>query len=228
MSDSLRHHGLQHTRLLCPSPTPRACSNSCPLSQWCLSTISSSVVPFSSCLQPFPASGSFPTSHVFASGGQSIQASASVSVLPVNIQDWFSLWLTGLISLQSKELNMKLTEQMLSSQGISSQTGPVLSEEPTGGVREKGLRFLKRVNTKDQPSWPLYSISSSQQSYEVEIATMLQMRKLRLCKVDLTKVTQQDRSPALSDSNVSAFSSEPTGSQSPDSEEQYQHQLGTS
>ena len=117
---------------------------------------------------------------------------------------------------------------MLSSQGISSQTGPVLSEEPTGGVREKGLRFLKQVNTKDQPSWPLYSISSSQQSYEVEIATMLQMRKLRLCKVDLTKVTQQDRSPALSDSNVSAFSSVPIGSQSPDSEEQYQHQLGTS
>ena len=151
VSDSLWPHGLQHTRLLCPSPTPRARSNSCSSSQWCHPTISSSVVPFSSCPQSFPASGSFPTSQLFASGGQSIGASASASVLPMNIQDWFSLWLTGLIPLQSG-LNMKLTEQMLSSRGISPQIGPVLSEEPTGGVREKGLRFLKPVNTKDQPS----------------------------------------------------------------------------
>ena len=95
-------HGLQHARLPCPSPTPGACSNSCPSSQWCHSTISSFVIPFSSCLQSFPASGSFPMSQFFASGGQSIEASASALVPPMNIQDWFSLGLTGLISLQSK------------------------------------------------------------------------------------------------------------------------------
>ena len=83
------------------SPTPRACSNSSPLSQWCHPTISSSVVPFSSCPQSFPASGSFPISQFFTSGGQSIGVSASASVLPMNIQDWFPLGLTGLISLQS-------------------------------------------------------------------------------------------------------------------------------
>ena len=89
VSDSLEPHGLQHARLPCPSPTPRACSNSCPLSRWCHPTISSSVVPFSSCLQSFPASGSFPVSQFFISGGQSIGVSASASVLPMNIQDWF-------------------------------------------------------------------------------------------------------------------------------------------
>ena len=102
MSKSLQPHRLQHTRLPCPSPTPRPCSNSCSLSQQCHPTISSSVVPFSSCLQSFPAAGSFPTSQFFASDGQSIGASASASVLPMNIQDWFPLGLTGLISLQSK------------------------------------------------------------------------------------------------------------------------------
>ena len=105
MSDSLRTHGLQHTRLPCTSPTPGAYSNSCPLSQWCHPTIYSSVVPFSSCLQSFPPSGSFPRSQFFASGGQSIGVSASASVLPMNIQDWFPLGLSGLISLQSKELS---------------------------------------------------------------------------------------------------------------------------
>ena len=85
MSNSLRPHGLQHARLPCPSPTPGTCSNSCPLSQWCHPTISCSVIPFSSCLQSFPASGSFPMSQFFASGGQSIGVSASVSVLPMNI-----------------------------------------------------------------------------------------------------------------------------------------------
>ena len=102
VSDSLWPHGLQHSRLPCPSPTPRACSNSCPLSCWCHPTISSSVIPFSSCLQSFPSSGSFPMSQFFTSGGQNIGASASASVLPMNIQDWFSWGLTGLISLQSK------------------------------------------------------------------------------------------------------------------------------
>ena len=105
VSDSLWPHGLWHTRLPCPSPTPRACSNSSPLSQWCHPTISSSVIPFSSCLQSFPASGSFPMSQLFASGGQSIGASASASVLPMNIQDWFPLEWTGWISLQSKGLS---------------------------------------------------------------------------------------------------------------------------
>ena len=90
VSDSLRLHGLQHSRLPCPSPTPGACSNSYPLSQWCNPAISSSVVPFFSCLQSFPASGSFPISQFLTSGGQSIEVSASASVLPMNIRDWFS------------------------------------------------------------------------------------------------------------------------------------------
>ena len=108
VSDSLQPHGLHHTRLPCPPPTPRAYSNSCPSSQWCHPIISSSVVPFSSCLQSFPASGSFPMSQFFSSGGQSIGASASASVLPTNIQDWFPLGLTVWISLQSAEINTPL------------------------------------------------------------------------------------------------------------------------
>ena len=105
MSDSLWPHGLQHVTHPCPSPSPRVCSNSCPLSQWCHPTISSSVAPFSSCLQYFPASGSLPMSWLFTSGGQSIGNSASASVLPMNTQGWFPLGLTGLISLQSKWLS---------------------------------------------------------------------------------------------------------------------------
>ena len=105
MSDSLRPHGSQHARPPCPSPTPRVNSNSRPLSQWCHPTVSSSVVPFSSCLQSFPASGSFQMSQLFASDGQSIGVSASASVLPMNIQGWFPLGWTGWISLQSKELS---------------------------------------------------------------------------------------------------------------------------
>ena len=91
MSDSLRPHGLQHARLPCPSPTPRACSDSCPSSWWCHPTISSSFVPFSSSLQSFPASGSFPMSQFFESDGQSTGVSASAPVFPINIQDWFPL-----------------------------------------------------------------------------------------------------------------------------------------
>ena len=104
MSNSLWPHGLQHARFPCPSPTPGAYSNSCPSCWWCHPTISSSVIPISSHLQSFPAVGSFPMSGFFTSGGQSIGASASASVLPMNIQDWFRLGLTGLISLQSKGL----------------------------------------------------------------------------------------------------------------------------
>ena len=96
VSDSLWPHGLLHAR---PSPTPRVLPNSCPLSQWCHPTISSSVVPFSSCPQSFPASGSFPKSQFFTSGGQSIGVSASTSVLPMNTQDWSPLGWTGWISL---------------------------------------------------------------------------------------------------------------------------------
>ena len=98
-------HGLQHARLSCPSPSFGACSNLCPLRRWCHPAISSSVITFSCCLRSFPASWSFPVSRLFASGDHSIGASASASVLPVNIQDWFSLGLTGLIFLQSKGLS---------------------------------------------------------------------------------------------------------------------------
>ena len=105
VSDSLQPHGLRHTRPPCPSPTPGAYSNSCPLTRWCHPIISSSVVPFSSCLQSFPASGSFPVSQLFESGGQSIGVSASISVLPMNTQDWSPLGWTGWISLQSKGLS---------------------------------------------------------------------------------------------------------------------------
>ena len=101
MSDSLRPHGLEHARPPCPSPTPGVYSNLYPSSWWCHPTISSSVVPFSSCLQSFPASGSFQMSQFFVSGGQSIGA----SVLPMNIQDWFPLGWTVWISLQSKGLS---------------------------------------------------------------------------------------------------------------------------
>ena len=105
LSDCLQPHGLQHARPPCLSPTHRVYTNSCPSSWWCHPIISSSVVPFSSCLQSFPASGSFPRNQVFASGGQNIAVSASASVLPMNIQDWFPLGWTCWIPLQSKGLS---------------------------------------------------------------------------------------------------------------------------
>ena len=105
MSNSLWPHEPQHARPPCPSPTPKACSNSCPLSRWCYPTISSPVVPFSSCLQSFPASGSFPMSQFFIPGGQITGASASASVLPMSIQYWFPLGWTSWLSLQSKGLS---------------------------------------------------------------------------------------------------------------------------
>jgi len=109
MPDSLQPHGLQHTRPPCPSPTPEACSNPCPSSQWCHPTISSSVVLFSSCLQSFPETRSFLMSLFFTTVGQSIGASGSDSVLTMNIQDWFPLALTGWIILQSKGLSRVLS-----------------------------------------------------------------------------------------------------------------------
>ena len=105
MSNALRPHQLKHARPSCPSPTPGVYSNSCPLSQWCHPTISPSVLPFSSHLQSFPASRSFPTSQFFASSGQSIEVSASASVLPMNVQDWLPLGCIGCICLLSKGLS---------------------------------------------------------------------------------------------------------------------------
>ena len=130
MSDSLRPYGLQHTRLPCQSPTPRACWNSCPSSQRCHPNISSSVIPFSFCLPSFPASGSFPMSWLFASSGQSIGASASASVLPVNIQDWFPLGCTAWISLQSKRLSRDFSNTTVQKHqffGIQHSFGPALT-----------------------------------------------------------------------------------------------------
>ena len=109
LSNSLCIHGLQHAKPPCASPTPRVYSDSCPLSQWCHPTISSSVVTFYSCLQSFPASGSFQMSQLFTSEGQRTWVSASASVLPMNIQDWFPLWWTVWISLQSKGLSRVFT-----------------------------------------------------------------------------------------------------------------------
>ena len=130
MFDSLQPHGLYHARPPCPSPGPRACSNSCPSSQWCHPAISSSVIPFSSCLQSFLASGSFPMSQFFTSGGQSIGASASALVLPMNIQDWFPLGLTGWISLQSKGLSRVFSNTTVQKHqffGAQLSCGPTLT-----------------------------------------------------------------------------------------------------
>ena len=127
VSDSLWPHGLYHSQFPCPSPSPKVCSNSYPLSQWCHPTFSASVIPFFSCLQSFPASGSFLISWLLASGGQSIQASVSASVLLMKIQDWFPLGLTSLISLKSKGLsrvfsNTTLRKQQFFSAQPSSQS----------------------------------------------------------------------------------------------------------
>ena len=128
-SDSLWPQELKNARLPYPSPTPRPCSNSCPLRPWCHSTISSSVVPFSSCFQSFPALRYFLMIRPFASGGQNIGASASALVLPLKIQDWFSLGLTGLISLQSKGLKFYPTPQFKSINSLvrSLLYGPALT-----------------------------------------------------------------------------------------------------
>ena len=130
MSDSLRPHGLQHTRAPCLSSTPGGYPNSCPLSQWCHLTISSSVIPIFTCLQSFPASGSFPMSQLFVSGGQSIGVSALTSVLPMNIQDWSPLGWTGWISLQSKGLSRvfsNTTVQTINSSVLSFLYSPTLT-----------------------------------------------------------------------------------------------------
>ena len=122
VSNSLRPHELQHTRLPYPTSSPRACSNSCPLSWWCHQNISSSIIPFSSCLQSFPASGSFPMSQFFASGGQSIGPSALASVLPMNIQERFSLGLTGLISVLSEWFSRVFSSTTIQTHHFGAQT----------------------------------------------------------------------------------------------------------
>ena len=130
VSDSLRPHGLQHPRLPCLLLSPTVCSNLCPLSQWCHSTISSSAAPFSSCPQSFPASGSFQVSWLFTSGGQSIGALASTSVLPTTIQGWFPLGLTGFISLLSKWLSSVFSSTIVQkhqSSALSLLYGPTLT-----------------------------------------------------------------------------------------------------
>ena len=137
MSDSLRPHEPQHTRPPCPSPTPRVHPNPCPSTQWCHPAISSSVVPFSSCPQSFPASGSFPMSQLFASGGQSIGVSASTSVLPMNTQDWSPLGWTGWISLQSNRLsrvfsNTTVQKHQFFSTQLSSQSNSHIHTWPLG------------------------------------------------------------------------------------------------
>ena len=130
MSDSLQPHRLQHARLLYPPLPPRVCSNSCPFSQWWYPTISSSVVPFSFCLHSFSASGSFPMSWLFETGGKSTGAAASTSFLPMNIHGWFPLGLTGLSSLQSKGLSSifsSMTVESINSSVFSLLYGPTFT-----------------------------------------------------------------------------------------------------
>ena len=170
MSSSLWPHGLQHARLPCPSLSPGVYSNSCPLSEWCHPTISSFVVPITSHLQSFPASGSFPLSWLFASEGQRTGASASVSVLPVNIQGWFPLGLTVLISFESKGLSRvfhsdfrSFSSVQFSCSVLSDSLRPHESQHarppcpsPTPGVTQT---HVHRVSDAIQPSHPLSSPS---------------------------------------------------------------------
>ena len=138
-------HGLQYARLPCPLPTPGAYSNSCPSSLWCHPTISSSVVLFSSCLQSFPVSGSFPISQLFRSGGQSIGASASASVFPMNSQDWLLLGLTGLISLKSKGLSRVFSSTTVQSTLFMGPLGDFLLS--SSGMNDCPLFFLLPLET---------------------------------------------------------------------------------
>ena len=171
MSDSLQPHGVQKARLPCPSLTPRVHPNSCPLSRWCHPTISSSVIPFSSHLQSFPASGSFQMSQFFPSGGQSIGLLASASVLPMNIQDWFLLGWTGWISLLSKGLSRvfsKTTVQKHQFFGAQSDTTEwlhfhfLLSCIGEGNGNPLQCSWLE--NSRDGGAWwaAIYGVAQSQ------------------------------------------------------------------
>ena len=146
MSDCLQPHELQHARLLCPSSSPWVCANSPPLSQWCHSTISSSVTPFSSCPHFSPCSGSFPMSKFFSSGGQSIGASTSATVLPMSIQGWFTLRLTGLISLLSKGLSRVFSRfQMEAGRYKLEGRGTRAQIASTCWILEKAGEFQKNI-----------------------------------------------------------------------------------
>ena len=149
MSSSLQPHGLQDTSLPSPLPSPRVCSNSCPLSWWCCPTISSSVIPFSSCLQSFPPSGSFPISRFFASGGWGIGASTSASVLPMNIQVWFPLQLTGLISLQSRELSRLFSNTRVQMHQYMYICLPKILYQPPFGFHGGSMRTESTCNVGD-------------------------------------------------------------------------------
>ena len=158
VSDSLSPHGPQHARPPCPSPSPRVCSNSCLSSQWCHPTISSSVTPFSSCPQSFPASGSLPVSRLFVSGSQSIGASASASVLPMNIRDWCPLGWTGWISLQSKGLS-RVFWKLLVAQSYPTLCDPMDCSQPDSSVHgDSPGKNNTRVNyhfllQRNLPNW---------------------------------------------------------------------------
>ena len=134
LSNSLRPHGLQHPRFLCPSPSPRGYS--CPLSQGCHPTIYSSVIPFSSCPQSFPESGSFLMNQLFISGGQTIGASASASVLPINIQGWFPLGLTSLILQSNRLLRVFSSTTVLEKKSISSSALSLLCDPTLTSIHD--------------------------------------------------------------------------------------------
>ena len=158
MSDSMQPHGLKHARVPCPSQTPRAYSNSYPLSRWCHPTISSSVIPFSSRLQSFPASGSFQMSQFFTSGGQSIGILASASVLPMNIQDWFPLGLSKIKKICDPKWNKTPTIHWKAiSKGCLQihrvEALPRLSVYGQGGLACCGLWGHKELDTTEQLNW---------------------------------------------------------------------------
>ena len=164
VSCSLRPHGLQHARPPCPSPTPGACSNSCPLSRWCHPTISSSVVPFSSCLQSFPASGFFPMGQFFTSGGQSIGISASASVLPMNIQDWFLLGWTGWILANSFSLLLLLSRFSHVRLCATPETAAHQAPTSLGFSREEhwsGLPLPSPMHESEKSKWSCSVASNS-------------------------------------------------------------------
>jgi len=162
MSDSSRPHGLQNARLPCPSPSLGACSNSGPLSQWCYPTILSSVIPFSSSLQSFPASGSFLMSPLFASGDQTIEASASASVLSMNIQDLFPLGLTGLISLQSKRLLRVFSNTTIQKhQFFGTQPSLWSNSHIHTWLLEKSQLWLYRFLLQSEVKWSRSVVSDS-------------------------------------------------------------------
>ena len=159
-------HGLQHARLPCPLPSNGVYTNSCPLSRWCFPTISSSAAPFSFCLQSFPESGSYPMSRLFATSGQSIGASASTSVLPMNIRCWFPLGLTDLISLESKGLS-----RVFSSTTV--QKHKFFSAQPSLWSNSHIHRWL----LQKQELWPI--------RYKRLMLDLLKTCKLTLCLVSL-------------------------------------------